>query len=151
MVIDGTNSKQVRALLDKFKADPSINPLIASTKVLSTGHTIVECNTVIFLNVPFRSVDYYQASDRVYRIGQDADVYIYKLILDTGSKPNLSTRMQDILQWSKEQFTQLIGDDGNLMENMDDNVRDMMGGLDNPDESIFDRSKQLMLAPLPKF
>ena len=147
MVIDGTNSKQVRALLDKFKADPSINPLIASTKVLSTGHTIVECNTVIFLNVPFRSVDYYQASDRVYRIGQDADVYIYKLILDTGSKPNLSTRMQDILQWSKEQFTQLIGDDGNLIEDMDDNVKDMMNGLNNLDESIFDRSRKLMLAP----
>jgi hypothetical protein len=55
--------------------------------------------------------------------------------------------MQDILQWSKEQFTQLIGDDGNLIEDMDDNVKDMMNGLNNLDESIFDRSRKLMLAP----
>lgn len=111
LVITGDNTKIASQLLTKFKTDESLNPLIASIKAMSTGHTIIEANTVIFLNVPFRSVDYEQASDRVYRIGQDTEVYIYKLVLDTGSKPNLSTRMQDIIAWSKESFNTIVGDD----------------------------------------
>lgn len=110
VVIDGSNSDQAKELVAKFKADPKLNPLIASLQVMSTGHTINEANTVIFLNVPFRSVDYDQASDRCYRIGQDTDVYIYKLILDTGDEPNLSTRMQDIISWSREQFNEIMGE-----------------------------------------
>ena len=119
IVLDGSNSNQAKEIIGKFKASPDINPLIASIKVLATGHTIIEANTVIFLNVPFRSVDYEQASDRVYRIGQDTDVYIYKLVLDTGEEGNLSTRMQDILKWSEEQF-------GIIVEGMDisDQIKD---------------------------
>ena len=143
MVIDGSNSKMVKSMLDEFRANESINPLIASTKVLSTGHTIVECNTVIFLNVPFRSVDYYQASDRVYRIGQDTDVYIYKLVLDTGKSDNLSTRMQDILAWSKGQFNEIMGEtDDDFMNDAD--VKNMIHNLDAPDESIFDICKKVI-------
>lgn len=111
LVITGDNTKEASQLLAKFKTDNSLNPLIASIKVMSTGHTITEANTVIFLNVPFRDVDYRQASDRVYRVSQDTDVYIYKLVLDTGTKPNLSTRMQDIIAWSKESFNAIVGDD----------------------------------------
>lgn len=107
--ITGENSKEAVNILNKFKSS-NLNPLIASLSVMSTGHTINEANTVIFLNVPFRSVDYEQASDRCYRIGQDTDVYIYKLILDTGTEPNLSTRMHEIIKWSKEQFDDIIGD-----------------------------------------
>ena len=111
MVIDGSNSKDAKELVAKFKADDNINPLIASLQVMSTGHTLNEANTVIFLNVPFRSVDYEQASDRCYRIGQDTEVHVYKLILDTGETPNLSTRMHDIVAWSREQFAAIVGDE----------------------------------------
>lgn len=116
MVISGENSKEAASLLNKFKNDVFINPLIASLSVMSTGHTINEANTVIFLNVPFRSVDYDQASDRCYRIGQDTDVYIYKLVLDTDDAPNLSTRMHDIIAWSKEQFDAIIGNDEDIIK-----------------------------------
>lgn len=108
LVITGDNTNEAKAILEVFKNDDETNPLIASTKTMSTAHTILIANTVIFLNVPFRSVDYDQASDRVYRIGQDTDVYIYRLLLDTGNQPNLSTRMHDIIAWSKEQFNTII-------------------------------------------
>ena len=111
LMITGDNTKEATSIVDKFKRDPKINPLIASLKVMSTGHTITEANTVIFLNVPFRSVDYDQASDRVYRVGQDVPVYIYKLVLDTGNLPNLSTRMNDIISWSKDAFNAIVGDE----------------------------------------
>jgi hypothetical protein len=106
--ITGANSSQAKELIAKFKASSKLNPLIASLNVMATGHTITEANTVIFLNVPFRSVDYEQGFSRVYRHGQDSDVWVYKLVLDTGDVPNLSTRMQDILAWSKAQFDAIV-------------------------------------------
>lgn len=110
ITITGDNTKEAVAIVDKFKRDPKINPLIASIKVMSTGHTINEANTVIFLNVPFRSVDYEQAYSRCYRVGQNVPVYVYKLVLDTGNLPNLSTRMMDIISWSKDSFNAIVGD-----------------------------------------
>ena len=138
MVITGENSSQVRQLLDTFRSNPDINPLIASIKVLSTGHTIIEANTVIFLNVPYRSVDYQQASDRVYRIGQDTDVYIYKLLLDTGDEPNLSTRMHDILAWSKDQFGAII--EGEIEDKPTDYL---VNKICLGDSDVFDVAKKL--------
>lgn len=114
LTITGENTKEAVKIVDMFKKDKKYNPLIASLKVMSTGHTILEANTVIFLNVPFRSVDYEQASDRIYRVGQDVPCYIYKLVLDTGNIPNLSTRMQDIISWSKDSFNAIVGDGSNI-------------------------------------
>ena len=146
MVIDGSNSKDVISLLEKFKSDPSINPLIASIQVMSTGHTIVCANTVIFLNVPFRSVDYEQARDRVYRVGQDTDVYVYKLILDTGDSEhnNLSLRMQDILQWSKGQFDAIVDGAETGHADIDDAaVKGLIYRTNTIDEGIFATAKAL--------
>ena len=116
LVITGANTKEAKDILDKFRTQVVYNPLIASIQAMSTGHTVIEANTIIFLNVPFRSVDYDQASDRIYRIGQDTDVYIYKLVLDTGDEPNLSTRMHDIVKWSAEQFNAIVGDDAEELQ-----------------------------------
>ena len=140
MVIDGSNSSDAKKLVSEFKQDESLNPLIASIKVMSTGHTINEANTVIFLNVPFRSTDYDQASERCYRIGQDTDVYIYKLVLDTGDQHNLSTRMQDILSWSKEQFGQIV--DGEFDQDAD--VVNFMQVIEHPTDELFDRMKSIV-------
>jgi hypothetical protein len=65
---------------------------------------------VVFLNKPWRHIEYIQASDRVYRIGQDSDVLIVSILLDTGDKDNLSTRMEDIMEWSKQMFSELVGE-----------------------------------------
>jgi hypothetical protein len=80
-----------------------------SIQTLSTGVTLVEANTVIFLNQPWRYVDRVQAEDRVHRIGQDTPVNIYLYVLDTGGEPNLSTRMEDIISWSREMFEGIVG------------------------------------------
>lgn len=110
LIVFGETSKNIKTILDGFKNDEKYNPLIATIQTLSTGVTLVEANTVIFLNQPWRHTDKLQAQDRVHRIGQDTDVYIYTLILDTGSETNLSTRMDDIVSWSKQMFTEIIGD-----------------------------------------
>ena len=106
----GKTAPQVKTILQAFVEDKSINPLVATVQTLATGvnlHTVA--NTVIFMNKPWRHVDYEQASDRVHRIGQDVPVYIYSFRLDTGKEPNLSTRMEDIVEWSKEMFRGIVG------------------------------------------
>ena len=111
ILVFGETSSAVTSLLKNFKVDSKRNPLVATIQTLSTGVTLTEANTVIFLNKPWRHVDISQAEDRVHRIGQDTDVKIFTFTLDTGSKPNLSTRMDDIIAWSKEMFTGIVGDE----------------------------------------
>ena len=107
---------------------------------MSTGHTINEANTVIFLNVPYRSTDYEQASDRCYRIGQDTTVYVYRLLLDTNPENNLSTRMSDILKWSREQFGQIV-DGAPADAEVNQLAKNMLTG---DDSSFIDSAKDLV-------
>lgn len=108
IVIYGKNSSEIAPLAKLFQTDPSYNPLIASLQTLSTGATLTAANRVIFLNKPWRSVDYEQASDRVHRIGQDCPVDIISLVLDTGDRGNLSTRMEDIMNDSAMAFDAIV-------------------------------------------
>ena len=58
-------------------------------------------NNVIFAGAPWRKSDYLQASDRVHRLSQTDEVNVWNIILNS-QKPNLSTRMMDILNKSAE-------------------------------------------------
>jgi SNF2 family DNA or RNA helicase len=111
LIIYGKTSSNVTGILKDFSEDDTKNPLIATIQTLATGVTLIEASTVIFINKPWRYTDYLQASDRVHRIGQDTDVEIYTFILDTGDRSNLSTRMEDILNWSKEMFSGIVGEE----------------------------------------
>ncbi len=75
-------------------------------------------NTIIMINLPFRSYIKEQAIARINRLKQDTQTYIFEVSLDTGDKPNLSTRTIDILEWSKKQVKSIMGDDGGV--NWDD-------------------------------
>lgn len=108
LAVYGKTASELTNTVKRFQEDQTLNPLIASLKMLSTGATLTAANTVIFLNKPWRSVEYQQASDRVHRIGQDTECEIISLVLDTGKEPNLSTRMEDIMQWSGDQFDQIV-------------------------------------------
>jgi SNF2 family DNA or RNA helicase len=113
-LVFGETSSAILPILKRFKENDTINPLVATVQTMSTGVTLIEANTVIFLNKPWRHTEAAQAEDRVHRIGQDTDVYIYNFILDTGNKPNLSTRMEDIVSWSKEMFEGMVGAEGDV-------------------------------------
>ena len=101
-------------LIQQFKNDEDTEVLIATSQTLSTGVTLTEANQMFFFGTPWRSADYNQCCDRIYRIGQTTDVNIYNVLLDTGSELNLSTRMNDILNWSDNMFNNMIeGESGN--------------------------------------
>ena len=108
LVFADTN-KDVNSIINDFRDSPIKNPLIATTKSMSTGVTVICANTIIFLNKPFRSRDVDQCVARCWRLGQDTQIYVFTIVLDTGSEDNLSDRMSEILEWSEEQSTAMTG------------------------------------------
>lgn len=107
----GKTSKYLKDTLDDFDNRFEYNPLVASINSLSTGVTLTVANTMIFLNKPWRSIEFTQTADRIHRIGQDTPVYIYSFLLDTGEEDNLSTRMESIINWSANMFAHLVNED----------------------------------------
>lgn len=109
ILVFGETNKDLPAIVTKFRDDIDTNPLVATYKSLSTAVPLVMANTVILLNAPFRDYERQQATSRVDRLGQDCEVNIVTIMLDTGEKPNISTRSGDILDWSREQVEQIMG------------------------------------------
>lgn len=108
ILITGDVGGNVTTEIDRFKQDPYIPLLLASIQKLSTGVTITEANTCIFLGTPYRDADFQQAQDRIHRIGQDTEVFIYILTIDTKGEPNIVEHHKEIMDWSAELTGTLI-------------------------------------------
>lgn len=109
LLVYGETNKDLSAIVGRFDKDENINPLLATFASLSTAVPLTMANVAIMLNTPFRPYVLEQAIARVDRIGQNSQVYVYNLYLDTGDESNLSTRAGDILQFCKEQVEQILG------------------------------------------
>ena len=106
---DVTNRMEI---LQEFKYNDSVRVLVATSQTIGTGVTLVEANRMFFFGPPWRYADFEQCTDRIHRIGQTDEVYIKSVVLDTGKAPNLSTRMDNILKWSKQMTDSLSTDSG---------------------------------------
>lgn len=124
-------------LIQLFKNSDDVNVLLATSQSLSTGVTLTEANQMFFFGTPWRSADYNQACDRIYRIGQNTEVNIYNVLLTTPHK-NLSTRMDDILQWSDDMFTNMVEPviDLKVLESLS-NIEEKIGIFDVIYENIY--------------
>lgn len=96
LVVYGDTNKDLPKIIDAFDRDDTSNPLIATFQSLSTGVRLTMANTIIMLNSPYRDHEYKQAVARAFRKGQDTDVNVINVLLDTGGVPNISTRSKDI-------------------------------------------------------
>jgi hypothetical protein len=108
LVVGGTADRQDR--INRFREDDSVGAIAATSQTMQVGVTLVEANILFFFGTPWRSTDMEQASDRIHRIGQTDPCTIWVAVLST-SMPNLSSRMQDILNWSAKMFGGLIDDE----------------------------------------
>lgn len=112
LLVFGDTNKNLPMIMKQFKENPDLNPMIATYDSLSTAVPVIEANHVVLLNKPFRDHEYQQATSRVNRLGQDSIVRITSMLLDTGQEPNLSTRSNEIMEWSRASVNAIMGMDG---------------------------------------
>lgn len=93
--------------ITQFREDPNTVVIAATSYSLGVGHTFTEASQLFFFGPPWRDTDFEQASDRIHRIGQTDPCDVWNIGLDS-KKPNLSDRMEDILQWSSQMFNTAI-------------------------------------------
>jgi SNF2 family DNA or RNA helicase len=111
LVIGGTKDRI--NLIEQFKNSDDVDVICATSQTMSTGVTITEATQMFFFGPPWRKTDFDQCADRIHRIGQKNEVYIYNVTLST-LKPTLSSRMQDILNWSDKMFGTMIDNKDNF-------------------------------------
>jgi hypothetical protein len=105
----GETNNELASMVNEFGRNEDANPMIATYQSLSSAVPLVMANTMVMFNSPFRSFEYDQAVARCKRLGQDEDVYITDVALDTGDEPNISTRTIDIMTWSRESVNEIMG------------------------------------------
>lgn len=105
----GETVGELNTQVNKFNTVKKLNPLVTTYKSLSTGVRLTTANVVICLDLPFRMYTYDQAISRVWRLGQDQQVFVYILSLDTGDKPNINSRNIDIITFFKEEIEKITG------------------------------------------
>jgi hypothetical protein len=105
----GLTNHDLPNIINKFDKDTDANPLIATFQSLSTAVPLIMASSAMMMNRPFRSGELDQTEARIDRVGQDGGVTFYTVTLDTGNAPNLSTRSDDILEWSRKQVSEIMG------------------------------------------
>jgi hypothetical protein len=105
----GETNNELAGMVNDFGHNEDANPMIATYQSLSSAVPLVMANVEIMMNSPFRSFEYDQAVARVKRLGQDENVQIWDVVLDTGEQVNISSRTIDIMNWSREQVNEIMG------------------------------------------
>jgi superfamily II DNA or RNA helicase len=109
LTVYGKTNNELNKTIRSFENNEDLNPLVATFQSLSTAVPLVMADTMIMIDSPFRSYIREQAISRIHRLGADTQVVVYEVSLDTGDEPNISTRSSDILAWSQEQVTAIMG------------------------------------------
>jgi len=105
----GATNKDLSSIVKSFYVDPDVNPLAATFQSLSTAVPLTPASDMILINQPFRDAIRVQTIARAARLGQDGPVFVWDMLLDTSDEPNISTRSNDILQWSQESVASILG------------------------------------------
>lgn len=102
---NGSLDKSKRELsLNIFKNDHNCRVILCSGKIASEGLNLTEANHVIFLNSWWNPSNNNQARDRVVRIGQTKEAYIYYL----RSANTIETRIDEILDMKEDVTDEVI-------------------------------------------
>lgn len=83
LIIKGDTDKSLRDdILNTFKISTKNKLLIASSLIVNSSVTLTEATFQIYVERSFSYIPYSQSSQRIYRAGQDKDVYNYILLYD---------------------------------------------------------------------
>ena len=107
--IDGTTVNR-QSLVDEFeKSDEGI--FFISLKAGGVGLNLVSCQYVLLYEPWWNIAAEEQATNRIYRIGQEKPVFIYRLI----TKDSIEEKMHDLQMKKSELFNDIFHNDENAL------------------------------------
>jgi len=124
--LDGSVSGSKRQIaVDRFQNDDKVRLFIGQVVAAGIGITLTAAPAVAFVEFPWTSGDVEQASDRIHRIGQEADsVTAYFL----AASDTVEEHIMDLLQGKYENVKDIL--DGEKGADLFDGQRDnLLGGL----------------------
>lgn len=122
-VLDGSVSRTRRtAMVDGFQSADGPKVMILSTRAGGTGITLTHASVVVHVDRWWNPAVEDQATDRAYRIGQDQDVTVHKLVA-TGT---LDERINDVLSSKRELADGVVGQGERWLTQLDnDTLREL--------------------------
>ena len=99
------NGSERSNVISRFKENPDVTALFASSKVASEGLTLVEANHVFFINRWWNPSSNAQARDRVNRIGQKRTVFIHEYVC----AGTVEEKIQKLLNHKGEIYKNVVG------------------------------------------
>ncbi|MBN2534746.1 MAG: DEAD/DEAH box helicase [Spirochaetales bacterium] len=94
----GLTRKNRDAVIDRFQNEKEARILILSLKAGGTGLNLIQANNVIHYDLWWNPAVESQATDRVYRIGQQKNVNVYRFI----TKGTFEEKINDMIEHKKE-------------------------------------------------
>jgi len=139
--LDGsTKTDERQSLVDEFNDDPEITVFLLSTKAGGVGINLTAASVVIIFDQDFNPHNDRQAADRAYRIGQDKEVEVIKLI----TKDSIDEDMLSIGQ-HKLQLDDAVGGDEIALDG------DVGPGAQKDDKTAKEMKKSLLTTLRNKF
>ena len=104
-------------MIKAFQSEKGKGIFVLSLKAGGFGLNLTTANHVIHYDRWWNPAVEEQATDRTYRIGQERDVHVYKLI----SEGTLEKRIDDLIEKKKGLADQILGSGESWVTEMNDN------------------------------
>lgn len=104
MITGQSSSRRRSRLVSSFQNDKQPRVLLCSMRATAEGLTLTAANHVIFLNEWWNPAVNAQARDRVNRIGQTKDVFVYRL----RTSGTVETQLANILHSKSQLFDEIV-------------------------------------------
>ena len=112
--LDGSTTKRQKEV-DRFMNDKDIKIFLISLKAGNTGLNLVKADYVYIIDPWWNPAVEAQAIDRTHRIGQDKQIFAYKLIC----KDSIEEKILQLQIKKKKLAQDIIRTDENIMKSLD--------------------------------
>lgn len=109
----GSSRKKRDQLVEDFQQQPEINTMILSLKAGGTGLNLTEANHVVHYDLWWNPAVEAQATDRAYRIGQQRNVFVHRMITEGTFEEKINQMLiekRDLADMAVSQGEQWIGE-----------------------------------------
>ena len=110
-------------MVEAFQNDPSVSTFILSLKAGGTGLNLTAASNVIHYDLWWNPAVEAQATDRAYRIGQQKNVMVYRLI----TQGTFEEKIDDMIKMKKDLANMTVAVGENWIGNMtNDDLKSLM-------------------------